>query len=464
MSNKRNISKQNSRLDRFLFYSKFVVLIIIAVLFAIAYSFSYRDFPVSSAKMEIPKHDNPTDGEDNIKTHILIVSNYILNYSSDAYTDLFLLKDLLKSIPDTDYDIVILENEKNSSLINNINDSLLLRINKNKEYNYIISLGDNTVFNAMEIRELFYPKAQMLLYGTTGSTINSIFTPVSSVSEEVINTINAAKKIEPSAESIILLCDNGGYSDVIINIFKNHEADFNNMSIEFINADNYSTSEAVEYINNNKNSLIFYLSFINQNANESLQHSQVINIFQKRITSPIYDLSPVTEGTNARNSLRYCPLASKDKAIAYLGVSLEDPSVYGLELIEFAAENIMTPGEDYSLIQQYESSYAFVNWCMENLDFAEFPDTVYEQFNFCKDNLALISKDMLRPGDLIFTCSDGTENTENIDGVSIYVNKKTVISINNQGLICFTKPESEIYQVAFAHPYSCLNRKQSEFN
>ena len=453
MSENNKQYKPSRRLDKFLFYAKFVVLIIIAVLFIIAYSYSYRDFPVSTTQYEFTeRYTNP----DINSAKILVVMDYKNLYSNDSFTQFYLLKNMLSDIGDYSFDMILTENNAESfTVLNNINEGLLLRVYQKEQYSYIVSIGDGAIAAAKEIRELFFPKSQILLYGVSSKTMESTLTPVNSVNDSVLSTFSASNMLNPSSEKMVFLCDNSSYSEVIMHIVENRQ-DESATDYEVLSTNEYSLSEAIDYINKNHEKMsVFYVSFESDADDEPIVHSEIINRIQANIDSVLYDLSPIEDNEEVRNAIRYYPLESSDKPLAYLGLSPQNANICGYELIEYAAANIKSAN-------QYSSISSFVGNCMNKVGFDRFPTTLQEQVDFCYDNSLIISKEELHPGDLIFTSTNGNEGT--IDSVAVYVNQNIIISVNSLGILCFTKPENSNTHVAYAHPYSYLYCEETETN
>ena len=160
MDKKQSKTALNTRMDKFLYYSKFVTLIIVAVLFIIAYSFSYRDFPVSSAYHEFADHSETSEpAEVTYPTvDILIVIDYQSRYENSAYENFNLIKPLVDNIDNVDYDLVLLNGAESSAALTSTGSSLIMRIYQNKNYDYIAALGENSADAAKEIQQLFFPR------------------------------------------------------------------------------------------------------------------------------------------------------------------------------------------------------------------------------------------------------------------------------------------------------------------
>lgn len=446
MSGKNTEIKQSSRLDRFLFYAKFVVLIVVAILFVIAYSFTYKDFPVSTALYEI--HYDPDD-ELQIcsEVNLLIVMDSDSNYQGNAYTDFYLLKDLVNKLPEINYDVTIVNNNApDFTVLNNMSDNLLLRIYQEKQYQYIVALGDDAVNPAKEIKELFYPKSKVLLYGVSSAASYNALFPLESVSSNIANTMTVAYSSNPNAKNMIFLYDDNNHSDIMMNKVQDKMQYFDGISFVMLNANQYSVDDAVNQINQSeKNDIVFYVSFMKDGEDKNLKHSEIINNFQSKIKTPVYDLSPILKGDEISNSIRYCPHEASDEPLAYLALMPKNVCITGFELIEYAASNLTRIND--------ESCYSFVNWCMQDMGLSIIPDNLSELTSYCRENSEFITKDELRPGDLIFISS--TNNSlESVDDVYVYVNNDIVIGVNENGVLCFTKPSEKNYQVAYYHPYT----------
>ena len=463
MSEQKTYTKQNNRLDKFLFYSKFALLIIIALLFLIAYSLLQRDLPASTAQFHINMHSSDyanCGGVNYPKARSLIVVDST-NYSDDSYTSFFQLKDLMDANPYLDYDLLVLNNTiSNSSVLDRIDKGLLLRIHRKKEYQYIISIGDNAINTSKEIKELFFPESEILLYGATSTAIHNTITPVKSVKEYVANTISASLIINPSTDKLVFLADTDDYSKIIMNIVENQQKHFDSIGYDILLLGEYDINTAINKINKqNENVSIFYISFLDNNNNDLLSHSDVIRHVKNGTSNTVYDLSPITTGDDIKESIRYWSLDASDEPLAYLGVSPEDKCIHNYELVEFAAKNIMLLNADYSNMRQYKSNSAFIGWCMEKMNFDDFPKILGNQYKFCEDNSLLITKDQLQSGDLVFTSSKSHRSIDDIENVYIYVNEEVVIGFNSYGLLSFTKPVNDIYQVAYASPYPYFDEK-----
>ena len=465
MKDSRRHPKQRSRLDRFLFFSKFVLLVIVALVFVLAYSFSYRDLPVSTVQYHFSDYENNSNPSEHTvypSMKALIVMDYAISYENDAYTSFYMLRNFVANISNIDYDLVLVNGAKdNPTILNNMNGDLLLRVYQKKSYDYIIAMGDRAIAPSKEIKELFYPSSQIILYSVSSTAISDALTPVRSVSDNIENTILTAKNINPTKNTMLFLCNNDDYSSVVMNIAIGHLIEHKNLSYEVLYADDYNMNSVSEYINERSaGSSVFYVSFLQNIGQRDELHNQIINEIQKNTNEIIYDLSPITINYDIKNSVRYWPLDIDDSPMAYLAISPENTLPVNYELVEFAATNIASPDQTHEYAAQYNSDSAFIGWCMQSIGFEQFPKDITQQVQFCTDNSLFIPKSDLKSGDLIFLSSRRNSSINDIDGIAIYVNDEIMIGLNNEGIICPTKIKSEEYQIYFAHPYSAKNHTE----
>ncbi len=445
-------------MDKFLFYAKFAALIIVAVLFVIAYSFSYRDFPVSTAQYQLASQPSSSENSNNPCTimRILVLSDYQSIYKSGVSKAFNLIEPLKDNICNLDFDLVLLENTTmESDVLSNISGGLSVRLYQDKDYDYIIALGKNAAAPAQEIRQMFFPDAQLLLYGTSGEQISNTLSSSYSISGNVENTIKLSAKLNPLAATLLFLCDESDYSHVITNIAHNYVQKHNNVSINIIYSSEKNIDEAADYIISHSDYLsVFYVSFKNDDGNSL--HSSIINYIQNNTGEIIYDLSPFAKESSDRYSLKYWSEGLSSEPSGYLAILPDELSAVNYEFIDFLVLNMSLYYEG-GTGTQFNDSSSFIGWCLQNMGIPGFPETLEEQFSFCSDNSMLIEKNDLKPGDLIFVTTEKGLLPDSISGLAVYINETTVIAANKYGELCFTKIMTDEYQAAYASPFSILD-------
>lgn len=454
MSESRQQSISKSRMDKFLFYAKFGLLVIVALLFMIGYSFYQQDLPAGTAELHIDSAD------DSLKSNvtILIVIDLESYYQEDTYNNMNLISAIVSNIEDLDYDLVLLnESSAGGTILDNIDKGLLLRMYNEKPYDYIIAIGDHAIIPAKEIQNLFLPNAILLTYNARNNAIFDAIAPIND-SAYTQETIELAVKINPSAKKLIFIHNEENLSpstNSIFNAANQYTETIDDLSYDTIYADHSNINEVIEHINNQPvDTVLFYVSPDLRADSSGAKHSSIIYKIQLNTDKLIYDLSPISQNEYTRLSIRYYPTENSDKPIAYIAINPEDVCEYNYEFIDFVLAHMKN--------SEYENTSLFVSWCMENIGFNQFPDTAQKQYDYCEENSLLIDADELQPGDLVFYSSE--EYSMDAVSVAIYINDDIVLSKNQKDIICFTQTKSEGFIVSFAHPYAFLAAQQNAIN
>lgn len=452
----QNISKK--RMDRFLYYSKFGLLIIVALLFMIAYSFYQQELPTTKAELYI----NPAGEYNTAKTNILIVIDFDTYYQAKDSHYIYLLNNIINNIKDSDYDLVLLdESAQSSTILDNIDAGLLLRIYNEKQYDYIIAVGNNAIMPAKEMQELFMPAAKIFIYDADNASIYNALHPINE-SEYVSNVLELAFEINPDTEKILFMHNElipSQYSDSIFNIANEYTENTDGLSYEVIYTDHSNITEVIKKINNQtKETLLFYLSSDLADENSEAKNASIIYKLQIHTDKLIYDLSPLNQKDVSRLSIRYYPTESIDTPIAHIAIKPENVCEYNYEFVDFAVANAHNTNTSFPISDCCITAPAFISWCMDNIGLSNFPDAVEEQYDYCKENSLFIDFNDIQPGDLLFY-SNSADSPDDICGVAIYINDDTMISQNRNGVIGFNKIKSEKFIISFAHPYSLLKKQ-----
>jgi len=466
MNEKKEQPKKTSRLDKFLFYAKFAMLIIVAALFTIAYSFSYREFPSSTAQHKFAERSTEVPSAENAEyppVSGLIVIGYSENYSDDSYTDFNYVKSITENIENLSYDIFILnEDSHDSSILQNITESMILRLYQNKSYQYIISIGDEAIYSSEEIRDLFFPSAELLIFSSSSSAISDAVVPVNSRDEMIIKTIETAVKFNPRAESILLIGDGTDYCSGVIKTAEEY-IKTTNLSSYVMRSDEYSLDNIAEYIKTRGKSIaVIYVSYTDETYSDMNGQADAINKLHSEAGVLVFDLSPFKISDAFKTSLRYWQDSQTEEALAYLALTPENTSEYNYELIEFAAAHIPGSDEIHSSSSKYSSTAAFFSWCMASTGYYDFPVSAEKQLEFCEENHLMTEAESLKAGDIIFITTD-SENSDDIRlETAIYIDENLVIYVNENGLLCFTKPPANELYIAYASPYALFENKSAD--
>ena len=446
MSQQKEHVSQNSRLDKFLFYSKFAMLIIVAILFLIAYSFFQRDLPSSNAhSVYYGNADNP-----NMMAQAKVLFVMVLDkYSDDSYEDFYKLNELINSMPNCNYDVVLFKDAPNT-LLNNINDDLLIRIYQDRKYQYIISVGDSAVDVSKDIKELFFPSADIFLYSASFEKIQNTIPSIASMEEYIKSNISAAKSID-HADKFVFLCSDDEYSSYIIKEAEILKSKIDGFDYTVLNTKDYTLYSASSYINDlGENTSVFYVSFGAADA-EITDHSHILDVLHTKTNVNVYDLSALNANTEINDSLRLWQLENNNEPLAYLGITQDEKCAASYELIEYIAGNIMNMDEE-----KFHTVSSLIDDALASLGLDEFPEKLDEQLAFCLENSLTIDEENLQAGDLVFT---STTKGGPVDGIYIYVNENMVIDLNKNGIIAFTQLKSGKYPIAYARPCSLIENK-----
>lgn len=446
MSEHKNQNLSNNRMDKFLYYAKFGLLIIVALLFMIGYSFYQQELPSATAEL----HLDPSHAIHESNATALIVLDFESYYSQNNFDNISFINNIVNNMEDLDYDLLLLgESIDGGTILDNIDKGLLLRIYNEKKYDYIIAIDDSAIIPAKEIQDLFLPKATLLTYNATNIAVFDAIDPVSKDSYTQ-QTLNMAVDINPSATKLLLIHNElilSPSTNTIFDLAKTYAKDSGYLTYETLYVDHSNINKLMDQMKNQSNdTILFYVSPDLRDENSCTKHSSLIHKIQMYTDTLIYDLSPVSQSECTRTSIRYYPIENTDKPIAYIALSPEGVCEYNYEFIDVAIANINNS-------KYADNASLYVNWCMENIGLNQFPDTLQEQYFYCADNSLFIDESTLQPGDLLFY-----KNTDNntVEDIAIYINENVVISINQKGLLDFTKIKSEEYLVSFAHPYSTL--------
>lgn len=445
MSEHKHQNSSKNRMDKFLYYSKFGLLIIVALLFMIGYSFYQQDLPAGTAELQIDSSSEYSRQN----TNILIVMDFESYYQADEYPYINLIDVLTNDIKNLDYDLLLLEDISDSAtILDRINDSLLLRIYQKKSYDYIIAVGDNSIVPAKEIKELFLPKAQIFLYDVTNKSIYDAFKDIKT-NDYTNDVMSLACKINPDAEKLLLIYNEAvlsTYSSIVLNTATEYAEAVSGLSVDIINIKTSSQLEVIDHINNqSENTLLFYISSYNKDDDA------LINEIHLSVDKLIYDLSPLSKNDRSRLSLVHYPVNNSKEPMAYIAISPEGASELNYEFIDYAIPNIQK-GE-------YIDISFYISWCMDKISISDFPDTLELQYDYCIENSLFIQRNEIQPGDLIFLSN--TENSNSINDVAIYVNDHIVLGENENGMLSLMQIKSEEFIVSFAHPYSLLPTQEN---
>jgi len=465
MNEKKEQPKKNSRLDKFLFYAKFATLIIVAALFTIAYSMSYREFPSSTAQHKFAERSTEVPTEENAEyppVDVLIVMDYSENYSDEVYNDFNYVKSITENIENISYDIFILnEKSNNSSILQNITESMILRLYENKSYQYIISIGDSAIYSSEEIRDLFFPSAQLLIFSASSGAVSDALVPVNSKDDMIIKTIETAAKVNPRAKNILLISDNTDYSNSVINTAEEY-IKTTTLSSYVMRSDEYSLESITEYIKSKSNISVIYISYTDETYGYLNGQADAINKLYDDTGVLIFDLSPFKTSDTSKASIRYWQDSKADEPLAYLALNPENTESYNYELIELAAANIPSTEEVSLSSSKYASTAAFFSWCMANMGHYDFPVSAEKQLEFCEENQLITEAESLRPGDIIFIAADSENPVDTRLETAVYIDENLVIYTNKNGLLCFTKPPENDLIIAYASPYSLFDDKSAD--
>ncbi|MBN2879839.1 MAG: hypothetical protein JXN65_09445 [Clostridia bacterium] len=466
MNEKKEQPKKNSRLDKFLFYAKFAILIIVAALFTIAYSLSYREFPSSTAQHKFAERSTEIPSDEDTEyppINVLIVIGYSENYSDIAYADFNYVKSITENIENISYDIFILnENSNNSSILQNITDSMILRLYENKTYQYIISIGDSAIYSSEEIRDLFFPAAKLLVFSASSGAVYDALVPVNSKEDMIIKTIETAEKVNPLAESILLIGDNADYSSTVIQTAEAY-IKTTGLSSYAMRSDEYSLESIAEYIKSKGNRVsVIYVSYTDETYDDSNGQADAINKLYDETGALIFDLSPFKISEESKASIRYWQDFKAEEPLAYLALTPENTASYNYELIELAAANIPITEEVSLSSSKYASTSAFFSWCMANMGYYDFPVSAEKQMEFCKENELMTEAENLSPGDIIFIAAGSENPVDSRLETAIYIEEGLVIYTNKNGLLCFTNPPENNLIIAYASPYSLFDHKSAD--
>ncbi|MEX1377930.1 MAG: hypothetical protein AB1Z23_10745 [Eubacteriales bacterium] len=453
MSQQKEHVSQNSRLDKFLFYSKFAMLIIVAILFLIAYSFFQRDLPSSNAHSVYSGHsDAMANGQDNMEPAKVLFVMTSGEYKNDSYMNFHKLSDLINDMPNCAYDLILFDNKTNS-LLNNINNDLLVRIYQEKNYQYIVSIGDSAVSISKDVKDLFFPRADIFLYSSSSIKIKNTIPSINSMEEYLEANIYAAKIIN-HADKFVFLCSGDEYSKYMLQLADRLKSDIEGFEYTVLYAEDYSVYSAASYINKlGDNTSVFYISFDAVDDDVTVENSHVLDILNLKTSTNVYDLSALETSTSINSSLRLWQLARPDEPIAYLGITQENKCAANYEFVEYIAGKIMK-----KIDNEFDSVSYLVADAMIRMGLEDFPENVAEQLSFCEKKSLLIDGNNLQTGDLVFT---STQKDGAVDGVYVYVSDNIIIDINENGIIAFKKPTTTKYIVAYANPCRLIEKTQN---
>ena len=458
MSRRHKRTQLNTRMETFLYYAKFVTLIIVSVLFVIAYSFSYREFPSSTAYHEFADHSDEINVSETQypEIHMLIIMDYKDSYQNGSYENFSLIKPLVGNIPNVDFDLVLLDEPSGQTVLSNSGSGLLARLYHNKDYSYIVALGENAADAASEIHSLFYPASEVLLYGMSNEQICSNAGHTYPDSAYINAALSAARTLNPEADTMLFLCDDSNDSNAAAAIANKYINQYDDLTSIIVYSDEKNLREASSYITENlENLAVFYVSFLG--GDESALHSEIINTLQKNTGEIIYDLSPPANEQSPRNSVIFWLEQSTECPMGYLGITPENPTDANFEFIDFIVANLPESSGFINPDSEYGNPSSLIGRGLNNIGLENFPLTVSEQFSYCLDNSLIIPKDKLQPGDLIFISAADGVFPENIADIAVYMNEDTVMAADSSGKLCFTKMLPDKYQAAYAHPFSLLD-------